>query len=93
MDSPDALLTLYAATAASGVNESPEAWPARLNLDGFVYGPFSSYSKATERLRLVTRQVRRSSDTRVGGFRAQPYEQLAVYYRSLGNDGEARTDL
>ncbi|MFF3907613.1 hypothetical protein ACFYZJ_16790 [Streptomyces sp. NPDC001848] len=93
MDSPDALLTLYAATATAGVNDSPEAWPARLNLDGFVYGPFSQYSKATERLRLLTRQVRRSDDSQVGGFRAQPYEQLADYYRSLGNDGEARTVL
>ena len=93
MDSPDALLTLYAATAAAGVNDTPDAWPGRLNLDGFTYGPFSQYGKAAERLRLLTRQVRRADHRRVGGFRAQPYEQLAAYYRSLGNDGEARTIL
>jgi hypothetical protein len=42
---------------------------------------------------MVRRQVRRSDPTSTGGFRAQPYEQLAAYYRSLGNDGEARTVL
>ncbi len=93
MDSPDALLTLYAATATAGINDAPEDWPARMNLDGFTYGPFSRYGKASERLRLLARQVRRSDHRQVGGFRAQPYEQLAAYYRALGNDGEARTIL
>ncbi|MFB7664601.1 hypothetical protein ACFC1R_11745 [Kitasatospora sp. NPDC056138] len=93
MASPGALLALYAATAAGGVNDRPEAWPGRLNLDGFSYGPFSEYADATVRLDMIRRQVRRSDQSRTGGFRAQPYEQLAAYYRSLGNDGEARTVL
>lgn len=93
MDSPDALLSLYAAAAAGGINDGPGAWPGRLNLDGFTYGPFSEYLDARERLRLLGRQVKRGDHNRVGGFRAQPYEQLAAYYRSLGNDGQARTVL
>lgn len=93
MDSPDALLTLYAANAAAGVDDDPRSWPDRLNLDGFSYGHFGRYAPARERLALLRRQVRRTDTARVGGFRAQPYEQLAAYYRSLGNDGEARTVL
>ena len=34
-----------------------------------------------------------NGNVEIGGFRAQPYEQLAAYYRSLGNDGEAGTVL
>ncbi|WP_269858924.1 hypothetical protein [Streptomyces sp. RPT161] len=93
MDSPDALLTLYAATAVAGIRDGLDAWPKRLNLDGFTYGPFSDYVAAVHRVRLIGRQVRRADRSQVGGFRAQPYEQLASYYRSLGNDGEARTVL
>jgi len=92
MASPNALLTLFAATAEGGIRDELDAWPGRLNLDGFTYGPFRDYVEATRRLRLMRRQIRRS-DGRAGGFRAQPYEQLAAYYRSLGNDGEARTVL
>ncbi|MGE7433256.1 translocation/assembly module TamB domain-containing protein [Kitasatospora sp. NPDC001175] len=93
MDSPRALLTLYAASAAGGISDTAESWPGRLNLDGFAYGPFSRYADAADRLNVIRRQVRRSDPARTGGFRAQPYEQLAAYYRSLGNDGEARTVL
>ncbi|WP_344467884.1 hypothetical protein [Kitasatospora kazusensis] len=93
MDSPDALLTLYAATAVGGVRDDLESWPSRLNLDGFSYDSFSHYLEARERIPLLARQVRRGAPDRIGGFRAQPYEQLAAYYRGLGNDGEARTVL
>ncbi len=93
MDSPEALLTLYAASAVAGIRDELGAWPQRLNLDGFTYGPFSDYVAAVHRVRLVSRQVRRGDRHQTGGFRAQPYEQLASYYRSLGNDGEARTVL
>ncbi|GAA0702128.1 oxidoreductase [Kitasatospora atroaurantiaca] len=92
MDSPNALLTLYAASVEGGIRDELDAWPCRLNLDGFTYGPFGEYVEATRRLPLLRRQIQRS-DGMVGGFRAQPYEQLAAYYRSLGNDGEARTVL
>jgi uncharacterized protein YjbI with pentapeptide repeats len=93
MDSPDALLTLYAANAVGGIRDELDAWPQRLNMDGFTYGPFSDYIAAVDRLQLISRQVRRADRSQTGSFRAQPYEQLASYYRSLGNDGEARTVL
>lgn len=92
MTSPDALLTLYGATAESGIRDDLASWPNRLNLDGFSYGSFARYLEARERLQLLRRQVR-TDRTRTGGYRAQPYEQLAAYYRALGNDGEARTVL
>ncbi len=93
MNSPDALLTLYAVTAVGGVRDDLASWPGRLNLDGFSYSSFSHYLEAPKRLRLLERQVKHGAPTTVGGFRAQPYEQLAAYYRGLGNDGEARTVL
>ncbi|WP_280720023.1 hypothetical protein [Kitasatospora sp. MAP5-34] len=93
MDSPDALLTLYAATAVGGVRDDLDSWPRRLNLDGFTYDSFSHYLDARQRIGLLTRQVKRGAPRETGGFRAQPYEQLASYYRGLGNDGEARTVL
>ncbi|MGF1424986.1 hypothetical protein [Kitasatospora sp. LaBMicrA B282] len=92
MTSPDALLSLYGATAESGIRDDLASWPGRLNLDGFSYGSFARYLDARVRIQLLRRQVR-SGRAEVGGYRAQPYEQLAAYYRGLGNDGEARTVL
>lgn len=91
MDSPGALVSLFSATAVGGVNDDPASWPGRLNLDGFTYGSFSRYLGARERLGMIARQI--TATGRVGGFRAHPYEQLAAYYRQLGEDGEARTVL
>jgi hypothetical protein len=91
MASPDARLTLFAANAASGINDALTDWPGKVNLDGFTYGPFANYAEATKRVALLKRQVDRHH--LAGNFRAQPYEQLAAYYRSLGQDGEARTVL
>ncbi|HEU5354910.1 MAG TPA: hypothetical protein VFU65_10635 [Actinocrinis sp.] len=92
MTSPDALLTLYGASVAGGVRDVGDCWPRRVDLDGFTYGPFDPYQGARERLPLLRRQVR-TSNAEPGGYRAQPYEQLAAYYRGLGNDGQARTVL
>ncbi|MFF7632045.1 pentapeptide repeat-containing protein [Kitasatospora sp. NPDC008050] len=92
MTSPEALLTLYGATVESGIRDDLVSWPDRLNLDGFSYGSFARYLEARDRLRLLRRQVR-TDRTSTGSYRAQPYEQLASYYRALGNDGEARTVL
>ncbi|WP_370153630.1 hypothetical protein [Streptacidiphilus sp. EB129] len=92
MDSPEALLTLYAATAVGGIRETG-SWPGRLNLDGFSYGAFDRYLGPRERLPLLARMVKRDDPGRVGAYRAHPYEQLAAYYRGLGNDGDARVVL
>jgi hypothetical protein len=92
MASPDALLTLYGASVAGGVRDIGDCWPGRVDLDGFTYGPFDPYQGARERLPLLRRQVR-TSNGEPGGYRAQPYEQLAAYYRGLGNDGQARSVL
>ena len=104
MKSPDALLTLYGANVAGGVRDATRVdehgrwcepcvdWPRRVNLDGLTYGQFDPYRPVSERLELLRRQVR-SDSNETGGYRAQPYEQLAAHYRGLGNDGEARTAL
>jgi hypothetical protein len=92
MTSPDALLKLSGATITGGIRDIDESWPHRVDLDGLVYGPFDPYRPPRERLTLLRRQVRSDGQT-IGGYRAQPYEQLAAYYRSLGNDGQARTVL
>lgn len=92
MASPEALLTLYATAAQGGITDELDSWPGRLDLNGFTYGPFSKHLRASERIPLLRRQIKRDGRT-VGGFREQPYEQLAAHYRSLGNDGEARTVL
>ena len=85
MTSPDAFLMLYGATINEVVDNGPQAWPHRLNLDGFAYENLSPYRPAAERVELLERQV--------GGYRPRPYEQLATYYRRLGHDDEARMVL
>lgn len=92
MTSPDALLALPGASIAGGIRDVGDCWPRRVDLDGLTYGPFDPYRPARERLSLLRRQIR-TSTSEPGGYRAQPYEQLAAYYRGLGNDGQARTVL
>lgn len=87
--SPDAVLTMFAVRVgvirhSKGQNWLA-GWPGRVNLDGCVYTAFDPYLPAKERLGLMARHV--------GGYRAQPYEQLAAYYRGLGHDEHARTVL
>jgi hypothetical protein len=60
------------------------SWPCRLNIDGFTYGGLSPYLPARERLRWLRH---------TGDYCAQPYEQLAAYYRRLGHDEQARRVL
>jgi len=92
MTSPDALLILYGANVAGGIRDVGDCWPGRVDLDGLTYGPFDPYRPARQRLTLLRRQIK-TNKTEPGGYRAQPYEQLAAYYRGLGNDGQARTVL
>jgi hypothetical protein len=85
MTSPDALLMLYSAAITEVVDDGDQAWPNRLDLDGFTYDHLAPYRPAAERVRLLERQV--------GGYRPRPYEQLAAYYRRLGHEDEARAVL
>jgi hypothetical protein len=70
--------------------DDAESWPRadQLILDGFVYGGFGPESpqSAAERLHWLALQP---SD----GFRAQPYEQLAKVFRSMGREVDARRVL
>jgi hypothetical protein len=72
--------------ASVGVlHDEQKSWPASMNLDGLTYRDLKPYRSAGDRLRRF--RLRSLS------YRAQPYEQLAAYYRSLGHDEDARTVL
>ncbi|MFK4036338.1 hypothetical protein ACI2LC_11125 [Nonomuraea wenchangensis] len=65
--------------------DDPECWPAGMYVNELVYNDLEPDLPAMERLRWL----------RAGGkeYRAQPYEQLAAYYRRQGHDEEARRVL
>jgi hypothetical protein len=54
-----------------------------LNLDGFAYDDLQPHLAARERLEWISR----------AGYRDQPYEQLAGYFRKLVSDDQARKVL
>ena len=68
--------------------DDPPRWPDRLLLDGFSYDDLRPYMPASGR---GGRLAWLSHDE--PGYRAQPFEQLATYYRQLGHDEEARRVL
>jgi len=78
-------ITLYHATAATVRDGGPESWPQEVLLDGFTYSAFDPYLPGKDRLALLRRQR--------DGYRAQPYEFMAAYYRALGHEEDARTIL
>lgn len=64
------------------LRDDHNTWPVRLRLDGFTYGvPEPSEQRQG--------WLARDKDE----YRPQPYEQLAAWYRQLGNDSEARNVL
>ncbi|MEV6103383.1 hypothetical protein AB0M28_01550 [Streptomyces sp. NPDC051940] len=67
------------------LRDDPASWPARLNLDGTVYGRFGTLLPAARRLRWLALDDE--------GYLPQPYEQLAAVYRAVGHDDEARRVL
>jgi hypothetical protein len=72
--------------AALGViQDDPATWPADLLLDGLGYERFETPLPAAQRLRWLRRDR--------SGYASQPFEQLALAYRSLGHEHEARTVL
>ena len=70
------------------LDDTPGRWPPSMRLDGFIYESLQPYAEArgaSGRLAWLAHAV--------PGYRAQPYEQLAAYYRRLGHDEEARRVL
>ena len=70
------------------LKDNPPDWPEHLLLDGFVYSelqPYANVRGAAGRLAWLARAEPE--------YRPQPYEQLALYYRRLGHDEEARRVL
>ncbi|WP_283139065.1 hypothetical protein [Rhizohabitans arisaemae] len=65
--------------------DSPASWPTELYLNELVYDDLEPDLPAKKRLRWL----RRGGDE----YLAQPYEQLAAYYRRQGHDEEARRVL
>lgn len=61
--------------------DGPRHWPAKLRLNGLTYQSLRG-SDAADRLGWVNRDPR--------GFHAQPYEQLATWYRGGGHEILAR---
>ena len=78
-------LTLYHATVATIRDHGPDTWPDEVLLDGLTYSAFDPYLPGKDRLALLRRQR--------DGYRAQPYEFMAAYYRALGHEEDARTIL
>lgn len=70
------------------ISDDPAGWPAELNLNGTVYAAVQMSGRPLD---VVARLdwISRATD----GYRPQPYEQLAAYYRSVGHDELARQVL
>jgi hypothetical protein len=79
----DGEVSLSGATAATLVDDVA-SWPSILNLDGFTYRNLLPHLPARKRLDWLRR---------MGDYRAQPYGELAAYYRGLGDDDQARLVL
>ncbi|WP_330302316.1 MULTISPECIES: hypothetical protein [unclassified Streptomyces] len=65
------------------IRDARHSWPDKLKVDGLRYDRFETPLPPRERVRWLL------SDT--SGYAPQPFEQLAMAYRSLGHEDEART--
>jgi len=79
----DGLMSLAYATIGV-IQDTGTSWPQSLNVDGLTYDDLQPYLPASERIEWLGRMT---------GYRDQPYQQLAAYYRRLGNDEQARIVL
>ncbi|GAA2156665.1 hypothetical protein [Actinomadura napierensis] len=64
------------------LRDDPARWPARPQLDGFVYQTIDKPGPLAARLAWLD-----AAD----GYHPQPYEQLATVFQGMGRDAEART--
>ena len=78
----DGTVNLMGARIGSLVDDA-ESWPQALDVDGLTYDELTNMP-ARKRLDWLSRSIE---------YAPQPYEQLAVYYRRLGHDEEARRVL
>ncbi|WP_449065053.1 pentapeptide repeat-containing protein [Planomonospora algeriensis] len=65
--------------------DHPGAYPDRVQLNGLTYDALRGSWTVAERLSWVGRDP--------GGYRPQPYEQLAAWYRRIGHEPDARRVL
>ncbi|MEV4015515.1 hypothetical protein AB0J35_33935 [Nonomuraea angiospora] len=68
-------------TTLGTLHDNPDTWPEKLRLNGLTYDRLRG-SGVARRIDWVTRDPE--------GFRPQPYEQLAAWFLSDGNDALAR---
>lgn len=64
------------------IDDSPESWPQRIELDGLTYQEIRPLLPAAQRLAWLNR----SSE-----YSPHAYERLAAYYRQIGHDDDAQT--
>ncbi|MFE5138437.1 oxidoreductase [Streptomyces fagopyri] len=74
---------------AAAIHDRPDIWPDTVRLQGFTYG--SLHESSGFQTTSVERRV--AWIRRHPGYAAQPYEQLAVWYRQIGHDDDARRVL
>ncbi|MBO3752888.1 hypothetical protein J5X84_43145 [Streptosporangiaceae bacterium NEAU-GS5] len=65
--------------------DDASAYPGHVHLNGLVYESVRGPADVADRLRLLARDP--------GGYRPQPFEQLAAFYRRVGHEGDARRVL
>ncbi|WP_182876273.1 hypothetical protein [Microbispora sp. H10670] len=65
--------------------DRPESYPAGVRLNGLTYESLRGPATLADRLTWLRRDP--------GGYRPQPYEQLAAYYRRIGHESDARRVL
>ncbi|MEU9889364.1 hypothetical protein [Sphaerisporangium sp. NPDC051011] len=65
--------------------DSPDAYPDEVRLNGFGFESLRGGTSLADRLTWLARDPE--------GYRPQPYEQLAAWYRRIGHDAEARAVL
>ncbi|MGW7070061.1 hypothetical protein ACWGII_36035 [Streptomyces sp. NPDC054855] len=79
---PQGLLDLRHAMVGI-IRDASESWPDELKVDGLRYDQFEDPLPPRQRIQWLLRDR--------SGYTPQPFEQLALAYRSLGHDDEART--
>ncbi|MCX5441223.1 oxidoreductase [Streptomyces sp. NBC_00063] len=71
------------------VHDRESSWPETVRLQGFTYGSFHESGD----VHAVSVERRLAWIRRQPNYAAQPYEQLAAWYRVIGHDDDARRVL